>query len=61
MIGGFRNIIGLGKSGRTKALNDFIKNNKLDFVGVQETKKNELSETTLNPFLWSYDLEILAR
>jgi hypothetical protein len=35
MIGGFRNIIGLGK--------------------------NELSETTLNPFLWSYDLEILAR
>jgi hypothetical protein len=55
------NIIGLGKSGRTKALNDFIKNNKLDFVGVQETKKNELSETTLNPFLWSYDLEILAR
>jgi hypothetical protein len=61
MIGGFRNIIGLGISGRTKALNDFIKNNKLDFVGVQETKKNELSETTLNPFLWSYDLEILAR
>jgi hypothetical protein len=57
MIGGFWNIRGLCKSGRTKALCDFIKNNKLDFVGVQE-KKHELSETTLNLYdshmTWNY-------
>jgi hypothetical protein len=39
MIEGFWNIRGLGKPGRTGALSDFIKENKLDFVGVQETKK----------------------
>jgi exonuclease III len=57
MIGGFWNIRGLRKPGRTKALCDFIKNNKLDFVGVQE-KKHELFETTLNLYdshmTWNY-------
>jgi hypothetical protein len=38
MIGGFWNIRGLGKPGRSKTLNDSIKHNKLDFVGIQETK-----------------------
>jgi hypothetical protein len=48
MIGGFWNIRGLGKPGRTRALSDFIKENRLDFVGVQE--KTKLFETTLNLF-----------
>jgi hypothetical protein len=39
MIGGFWNIRGMGKPGRARALSDFIKDNKLDFVGGQETKK----------------------
>jgi hypothetical protein len=62
MIGGFWNIRGLGKPGRIKALNDFIKENMLDFVVVQKTKKAELSETTLNMvdshMTWNY---LLAR
>jgi hypothetical protein len=33
----------MNKVGRTKCLSDFIKKYKLDFVGIQETKKNMIS------------------
>jgi exonuclease III len=33
------NIRGLNKYGRINYLVDFIKQNKLDFVGIQDTKK----------------------
>jgi exonuclease III len=38
IIGGFWNIRGLNNSGRMKCLADFINQNRLDFVGIQETK-----------------------
>jgi hypothetical protein len=38
MIGGFWNIRGLNKTGRFKCLYEFIRHNKLDYVGIQETK-----------------------
>lgn len=48
MIGAFWNINGLGKSGRKQYVIDFIKNNDLDFVGIQETKKEEFGIEYLN-------------
>jgi exonuclease III len=44
MKGAFWNIRGLNKSGRMKCLADFISSNKLDFVGIQETKKNSFTD-----------------
>jgi hypothetical protein len=41
------NIRALNKDGRINCLNDFIKNNKLDFVGIQETKKANFSSNVL--------------
>ena len=41
MIGAFWNVRGLNKAGRLKCIADFIVDNKLDFVGFQETKKRE--------------------
>jgi hypothetical protein len=38
-IGAFWNIRDMNKSGRNKCLGDFIRQNKFDFVGIQETKK----------------------
>jgi exonuclease III len=43
MIGAFWNIRGLNKSGRLSCLADFMKSNKLDFVGIQETKKADFA------------------
>jgi hypothetical protein len=43
MRGAIWNIRCLNKAGRIKCLNDFIMNNKLDFVGIQETKKKLIS------------------
>ena len=40
MIGAFLNIRGLNKTGRVRCLKDLISLNSLDFVGIQETKKN---------------------
>jgi hypothetical protein len=40
MISEFRNIRGHDKIGRLKRLADFIEHNKLDFVGIQKTKKS---------------------
>jgi exonuclease III len=47
MIGAFWNIRGMNKVGRTKCLSDFIKKYKLDFVGIQETKKYDFADTLL--------------
>jgi hypothetical protein len=47
MIGVFWNIRVMNKNGRFKCLNDFIKDNNLDFVGIQETKKEVLTDSSL--------------
>jgi exonuclease III len=39
MIGAFWNIRGLNQTGRNLSLEHLIRNNRLDFVGVQETKR----------------------
>ena len=58
MIGAFWNVRGLNKAGRLKCIADFIVDNKLDFVGFQETKKESFSEAFLkavNPgFSWHW-------
>jgi hypothetical protein len=43
MIGLFWNIRGLGKDGRVTALTSRIRDFNVDFVGVMETKKNNLT------------------
>jgi exonuclease III len=48
MRGAIWNIRGLNKASRIKCLNDFIMNNKLDFVGIQETKKPDFPSNLLN-------------
>jgi hypothetical protein len=45
--GGFWNIIGLNKVGRMKCLIDFINQNNLDFIGVEETKKATIQSSYL--------------
>lgn len=58
MKGMFWNIRGLGKIDRVPALRGRIRDNHLDFVGVLETKKNNLSYGFLKsltnniPFSW---------
>jgi hypothetical protein len=42
MIGAFLNIRGFNKTGRINCLADFIKNKRLDFVGIQEKKNKTL-------------------
>jgi exonuclease III len=58
MIGAFWNIRGLNKSGRINCLTDFIKTHKLDFVGLQETKKETFTDGFLNTVCkgmsWNY-------
>jgi hypothetical protein len=36
------------KKGRINCLNEFISSNRLDFFGIQETKKNKFDESLLN-------------
>jgi exonuclease III len=48
MIGAFWNIRGLNKKAMIHCLNEFISTNRLDFVGIQETKKNKFDESLLN-------------
>jgi hypothetical protein len=56
MIGAFWNVRGLNKSSRLKCVSDFICSNKLDFVALQETKKEIFSvkflETAGSNFNW---------
>jgi exonuclease III len=47
MKGEFWNIRGLNKIGRAKAVADLINMNRLDFLGLQETKKEIISESFL--------------
>lgn len=51
MIGAFWN-----KEGRLQCITDFVSDNKLDFVGFQETKKESFSESYLSyihkDFVW---------
>jgi hypothetical protein len=47
MIGTFWNSRGLNKLGRIRCVSDFIKMNKLEFVGLQETKKAEFNVNIL--------------
>jgi exonuclease III len=48
MIGAFWNVRGLNKEGRIQCLADFIKDNKLDFVGFQQTKKENFNDSFLS-------------
>jgi len=48
MIGAFWNIRGLNKEGRLQCITDFVKDNHLDFVGLQETKKESFQDSFLN-------------
>lgn len=57
MIGAFWNVRGLNKEGRLQCITDFVHDNKLDFVGFQETKKENFQESFLNyihkDFCWN--------
>jgi hypothetical protein len=54
----FWNVRGLNKTGRLNCLADFVKCNKLDFVGIQETKKASFSDGFLGAvcknMIWEY-------
>ena len=58
MIGAFWNIRSLNKMGSLQCLTDFIQNNKLSFVGIQETKRENFNESFLKTanshFKWHY-------
>jgi hypothetical protein len=60
MIGCLWNPRGFGKPGRSKSIADVLLNNKLDFVGFQETKKELVSKSFLKTisspfeFDWHY-------
>jgi hypothetical protein len=60
MIGAIWNIRWLNQSGRNLSLEHLIRNNRVDFVGVQETKMEEFSLnflrnlTTPAPFSWKF-------
>jgi exonuclease III len=41
MRGAFQNIRGLNKSDILQCVTDFVKDNNLDFIGLQDTKKEK--------------------
>jgi hypothetical protein len=47
----FWNIRGPDKIGRFKCLAAFIKNHRLDFVGIQETKKSDFPGDSLKSII----------
>lgn len=51
MLGALWNVRGLNKEGRLQCITDFVNENKLDFVGFQETKKKRIFR---NLFLNTY-------
>jgi len=59
MIGAFWNIRGLNKTGRLECLKDFISNNSLDFVGIQETKKRFFSSILFQLLCGLFDWNFL--
>ena len=58
MIGATWNIRGLNKRGKLQCITDFIRDNNLDFVSFQETKKESFEDSFLNyasrDFVWNY-------
>jgi hypothetical protein len=54
----FWNTRGLNKIGRTNCIADLIKQHKLDFIGIQETKKVVIDNSYLNAInkdmAWNY-------
>jgi exonuclease III len=48
MRGVFWNVRGMRKVGKKQCLMEMIKEHDLDFIGVQETKKEEFTDTYLN-------------
>jgi exonuclease III len=58
MIGATWNVRGLNKRGKLQCITDFVEDNKLDFVGFQETKKDKFDDSFLNQvhkdFIWNY-------
>jgi exonuclease III len=58
MKGAFWNIRGLNKTIRVKTVSDLIKMYSLDFLGIQESKKENFSDAFLNAmdkiFCWKY-------
>ena len=58
MIGALWNIRGLNKEGRLQCITYFVKENHLDFVGFQETKKESFQDSFLKyvqkDFNWQY-------
>jgi hypothetical protein len=58
MIGAVWNIRGLNKTGRFKCPADFIRLNNLDFVGIQETKKEKFCDRDFHAIdsnmIWNY-------
>jgi exonuclease III len=58
MIGATWNVRGLNKRGKLQCITDFINDNSLDFVGFQETKKEDFDEYVLlnihRDFIWHH-------
>lgn len=60
LIGLFWNTRGFNRLGRSIAVSNAIKENKVDFIGIQETKKEVFAEhvlrnlTTPTKFCWEY-------
>lgn len=54
MIGAFWNIRGLNKEGRLQCITDFVKDNHLDLVGFQETKKESFQDSFLIMFIKAF-------
>jgi exonuclease III len=43
----FWNIRGMGKKGRVQCISEVIQRENLDFIGIQETKKQDFSDKCL--------------
>jgi hypothetical protein len=60
MLVGFWNIRGAGKKGFSSCLTDFIADNKLDLIGLQETMKKDYKQSFFrnidpgNNFFWKW-------
>lgn len=58
MIGAVWNVRSLHKEGRLQCVADFVKENNLDFLGFQETKKDNFHESFLKyihkDFSWNF-------
>ena len=60
MIGATWNVRGLNKTGKLQCITDFVVGNKLDFVGFQETKKDNFDDAFSEPSAQRFYLAFLA-